>query len=185
MIKNLFVSGCKPMELGIFKEKDHRIDFVKKAIERRLIAFIEEGLEWVIISGQMGVELWTAEVVLELKEEYDVRIAMIPPFENQAGRWPESLQVKYEELSFTVDYYEPLYQGEYRGPFQFRNRDAWLIQKTDACLLLMDEESPGSVGYFYNTAKDKANYSVYFITPFDIDDVVRDMEMQDPKYWDN
>lgn len=184
MIKNLVVSGCKPMELSIFNEEDPRIKFVKRAIEKRLIQFIEEGLEWVLISGQMGVELWTAEVVLGLKEIYDIQIAMIPPFENMASRWPEALQHKYEELSFTVDFYEPLYQGDYRGPFQFRRRDEWLIDKSDACLLLMDEEYPGSVGYFYNVVKKRDDYPSYFITPFDIEEVVQEIQMQDPRYWE-
>jgi len=184
MIKNLVVSGPKPMELNIFNESDKRITFVKKAIEKRLIQFIEEGLEWVLISGQMGVEMWTAEVVLDLKETYDIHIAMIPPFENLASRWPESLQYKYEELSFTVDFFEPIFHTEYKGPHQFRARDEWLIDKSDACLLLMDEEYPGSVGYFYNMAKNVEGYPVYFITPFDLDEVVREIKMEEPDFWD-
>lgn len=184
MIQNLVVSGLKPMEMGLFSEGDKRIKIIKKAIERRLLQFLEEGLEWILISGQMGVELWTAEVVLQLKEEYDLQIAMIPPFENFASRWPESLQYKFEELSFAVDFFEPLYRGEYRGPFQFRTRDKWLIDKSDACLLLMDEDYPGSVGYFYNVAKKTKDYPIYFITPLDIDDVVREMDMQNPSYWE-
>lgn len=172
------------MELNIYNETDKRITFVKKAIERRLIHFIEEGLEWVLISGQMGVELWTAEVVLDLKEEYDIYIAMIPPFENLASRWPEALQHKYEVLSFTVDFFEPIYHTEYKGPYQFRMRDQWLIEKSDACLLLMDEEYPGSVGFFYNSAKDVNHYPVYFITPFDLDEVVREIKMEEPDFWD-
>ncbi len=96
-MKILVVTGCKPMELNIFSEEDSRIEFVKKAIEKRLIGFIEEGLEWVLISGQMGVEIWTAEVVLDLKETYDIHIGVIPPFENQESRWPEPLQHKYQE----------------------------------------------------------------------------------------
>ena len=39
----------------------------KKALRRKLTAFVEDGLEWVIISGQLGVELWAAEVVLKYK----------------------------------------------------------------------------------------------------------------------
>lgn len=183
-MKVLTVSGCKPMELNIFSEEDHRITFIKTAIEKRLISFIENGLEWVLISGQMGVEMWTAEVVLDLKETYDIQIGMIPPFENQANRWPEALQFKYEELSFTVDFFEPIYQSEYKGPYQFRARDLWLIEKSDACLLLMDEEYPGSVGYFYDVAKEEDDYPIYFITPMDLDDVVREVQMQDPDFWE-
>ena len=39
----------------------------QKALHRKLTTFVEEGLEWVIISGQLGVELWAAEVVLKFK----------------------------------------------------------------------------------------------------------------------
>ena len=97
-MKILTVSGYKPMELNIFKEDDPRITFIKAAIEKRLIGFIEEGLEWVLISGQMGVELWTADLVLELKEMYDINIGVFPPFENQDNRWPDSIKEKYQEL---------------------------------------------------------------------------------------
>jgi len=152
-MKILTVTGCKPMELSIFSEEDPRIEFVKKAIEKRLIGFIEEGLEWVLISGQMGVEIWTAEVVLDLKEKYDINIGIIPQFENQEIRWPEPLQHKYQELMFTADFFQPIYNGDYKGPYQFRARDMWLVDKSDGAIMLMDEEYPGSAGYFHEAAK--------------------------------
>src|SRR5699024_8349357 len=119
-MKILTVTGCKLMDLGIFSEEDPRFEFIKKAIEKRLISFIEEGLEWVLISGQMGVEMWTAEVVLDLKETYDIQVGVIPPFENQENRWPESLQQKYQELTFTADFFQPIYNGDYKGRYQFK-----------------------------------------------------------------
>lgn len=39
-------------------------------IKKKLIDLIEDGLEWVLISGQLGVELWAAEVVIDLKNQY-------------------------------------------------------------------------------------------------------------------
>src|SRR5699024_1553763 len=99
--------GYKPMELNIFKVDDQRISFIKAAIRQRLVGFIEEGLEWVVVSGQMGVELWAAEVVMELQEQYDIRLALIPPFENQETRWPESIQQVYQKLTAVADFYRP------------------------------------------------------------------------------
>lgn len=167
------------MELTIFNENDERIKYIKQALKRRIVGFIEEGLEWVIISGQMGVEMWTAEVVLDLKETYDIKIGMIPPFENQHKRWPEPLQHKYEELLFTVDFSKPIFNSEYKGPHQFRARDKWLMEKSDACLILVDEDHPGDVGYFYDAAKQQDNYPIYLITPLDLDDVVEEMRMNE------
>ena len=180
-MKILTVTGYKPMELNIYRARDPRIIFIKEAIKKRLISFIEDGLEWVLISGQMGVELWTAEVVLDLKDTYDIQIGMMPAFEEQANRWPEVYKFQFEELMLSVDYFHPIYKGEYKGPFQFRARDLWLTEKSNGCLLLMDEEFPGSVKYFYDVAKSVENYPIYYVTPMDIDDTVEEMRLTDPE----
>lgn len=171
------------MELNIYDESDSRIRFLKKSIEKRLLSFIDEGLEWVLLSGQMGVEMWTAEIILELKDSYDIKFAIIPPFENQNSRWPEVYQQKYQNLIYAADFYHAIYNDDYKGPYQFRERDLWFVDKSDGCLLLMDEEFPGSTKYFYNIAKQAANYPVYFITPSDIDEVIEEIQMTDPDYW--
>ncbi|WP_217586480.1 SLOG family protein [Lentibacillus saliphilus] len=183
-MKTITITGYKPMELNIFKEDDPRIQFIKKALEKRLIAFIEEGLEWVLISGQMGVELWAADVVMALKDEYDINVAIVPPFENQDARWPDALKEKYEEMTMLADFFQPLYKGEYKAPYQFRAKDTWLIDKSDGVLLLVDEDYPASVQYFLAIAQSTENYPIFTITPADIDDVVEEMRMSDPAYWD-
>jgi len=43
--------------------------------------FLDEGLEWLITGGQLGVEQWAVEVALGLKPLYpDFKIAMMVPF---------------------------------------------------------------------------------------------------------
>lgn len=172
------------MEMGIFSENDERITFIKKAIERKLRAKIDEGLEWVIVSGQMGVEMWTAQTALDLKEEYDIQVGVVPPFENQEKRWPEELQSYYQELRMNADFFEHIYKGDYKNPSQFRAKDAWYLDKTDGCVILMDEDNVGSVQYFYNAAKSRENYPIELITPMDIDDVIQEIQMDDPSYWE-
>ena len=66
-MKVIAVTGYKPFELGIFKNDRPGVECIKKALHRKLTNFVEDGLEWVIISGQLGVELWVAEVVLKCK----------------------------------------------------------------------------------------------------------------------
>lgn len=176
-MKILTVTGYKPMELNIFNESDERIKFIKYVLKQRLTSFIEDGLEWVLISGQMGVEMWTAEVVLDLKETYDIQLGVFPPFENLASRWPEPLQLKYEELQITADFFKPLYQGDYRGPFQFKAKDKWFVEKSDGSLILMDQEYPGSTIYYHSVAEEDDNHPIYYITPLDLDDAVEAMRM--------
>lgn len=185
-MKILTVTGYKPMEMGLFKVDDPNIVYVKETIKRRLLPWIEEGLEWILLSGQMGVELWTSEVILELKEEYEVKLGIFPPFLNQENRWPEAQQEQYRKIIEGADFYQPLYQKEYEGPYQFKAKDQWLLEKSDALLILYDEETGGSPTYFLEKAQyyqQSHDYSIFYLTPHDIDDTVRDMMMEDPDYW--
>ena len=70
-MKRVLVTGYKATELGIFAMKHPGIEIIKMAISKQLIRLAGEGLEWVIVSGQWGVEIWAAEVALELKQSYE------------------------------------------------------------------------------------------------------------------
>ena len=60
---------------------------------------IEDGLEWVLISGQLGVELWAAEVVFDLQMEFpDLKLAVITPFLDQEASWNEKNKEWYESV---------------------------------------------------------------------------------------
>ncbi|TFJ92766.1 SLOG family protein [Lentibacillus salicampi] len=184
-MKVMAVTGYKPMEINLFKPDDERINIVKAAIEKRLISFIEDGLEWVLISGKMGVELWAGEVVLKLREQYGLKLAVIPPFESQEERWPEPIQQIYQKLAAAADFYRPLYKGGYSGPYQYQANNKWLIDKSGGCLMLLDEEFPGSNRYFYDEAKEATSaYPIDVITPADLEDMAEEMRMMDPDYWE-
>ena len=95
MVKIATISGYKPYELGIFKQDHPAIPYIKRAIKEQLIVLLDEGLKWVIISGQLGTELWAAEVVYELREqeEYNhLQLAVITPFLEQESKWNEQNQ---------------------------------------------------------------------------------------------
>src|SRR5690625_7162060 len=128
-MKIIAVTGYKPMELNLFKPDDPRIKYIKAAIKKRLIAFIEEGLEWVLTSGTMGFEIWTAEVVLELQEMYAIKLGIIPPFGNQESRWTDPLKQVYHELITTADFYQAHYKGDYKDAYECKASNKWIIAK--------------------------------------------------------
>ncbi len=122
--------------------------------------------------------------MLDLSADYDIKLGIIPPFEGQESRWPEAIKQTYLELTAAADFYQPLYKGEYKGAYQFKARDKWLIAKSDACLILMDEEHQGSTKFFHLEAKQTADYPIFTITPEDLEDIVEEIQMQDPSYWE-
>ncbi len=178
-MKVITVAGNKPNELNIKTENDPRISYIKTAFKQRLLSFIDEGLEWVIMSGQMGVELWTAQIIIELKKTYPIKLGIFPPFLEYESRWPEVYQEAFLQVKEQADFYQPLYNENYKAPYQFINKDYWLINKTDGCLMLVDEDYPGSVGYLLDKIKKEQaadNYRLWYITPDDLEDIVREQQ---------
>jgi uncharacterized phage-like protein YoqJ len=175
----LLISGYKAHELGIFSDKHDGVYYIKKAIEQRIRTFLDEGLEWVIISGQPGVEMWAAEVVFILQEEFpDLKLAVLTPFLEQESRWKENVQEKYHEILAQADFVDSVSRKPYENPQQLRVKNLFLVQKSDAILLLYDEEKDGSPKYYLQAAKQKqemdSSYEIFYITPYDLDVIVQE-----------
>ena len=139
ILKRLVVTGYKQHELGIFDDKHPGIRFIKKALEKRLVSFLEEGLEWVIVSGQLGIEMWAAEVVLDLKKEYtELKYAVITPFLEQEKNWNELKQEKYRMIVAKADFHTSLTKRPYEAPWQFIEKDKFFMRNSDGIFIVFD-----------------------------------------------
>ena len=172
MIKRLVVTGYKPHELRIFQENHPGIRYIKKAIRKELEQLLEDGLEWVLISGQLGVEIWTAEEVMDLQLGYpQLKYAVLSPFLDQEKRWKEVQQEKYQEILFHADFHRCISNRPYEGPWQYRAKDQFLLRNSDGLLILYDEEHGGSPKYMKELAEKYAettDYPIITITGYDL-----------------
>src|SRR4051794_24304639 len=181
-MKVLTISGYKPFELGIFKNDHPSVLFLKAAIKKSLIPMLDEGLEWVLISGQLGVELWAAEVVFELQTEYpDLKLAVITPFLDQQASWKENNQEWYESVLAQADFIDSVSKKGYEKPWQFRLKNQFFIEKSGGLLLLYDQEKDGSPKYLYEMALDyqkRHGYPIELITFYDLQMVVEEEQLK-------
>jgi uncharacterized phage-like protein YoqJ len=166
-VKSLAISGYKNFELGIFKRDASEAKYIQLALRKKLLSYIDEGLEWVIISGQLGTELWAGEVVCELKSEFPVKLAILEPFFEQAGNWNEANKLWYQEVVGGADYHAFITERPYENPGQFGMRDQFIIENTDGALLLYDFEKEGSPKFFYERAKHFSEQNEYALTLID------------------
>ena len=77
---SILVVGYRNFDLGIFDEKDPRIKIIKKVIQRDLTRLLEQGVEWLIFTGNLGFEVWVLEVAKELQQNYDFQMATMFTF---------------------------------------------------------------------------------------------------------
>ncbi|RSK29337.1 DUF1273 domain-containing protein [Bacillus sp. HMF5848] len=181
-MKVFVITGYKSFELGIFNQKHEAIKYIKKAIKNELLTRIDEGLEWVVISGQLGVELWTAEVAIELRENYPhLKLAVLTPFMDQESKWNENLQEYYHSILHEADFVETITNRPYEGPWQFKAKDELLLSKSDGSIIVYDEEKEGSPKYFLEKAREYGNtsdYQVIQITLADLQNVIEEEQWE-------
>ncbi|MBM7636797.1 putative phage-like protein YoqJ [Streptococcus saliviloxodontae] len=146
--------GYKSFELGIFSDKDPKLAVIKRAIKKDLIAFFEDGVDWLIFTGNLGFEVWVLDVAKELQQEYDFSMACLFLFEDQGQSWSESNQEKlarFKQLDF-VKYSYPSYQG----PSQLKNYNRFLLENTDRAYLFYDRDHETSLKYLYQMMQEVA-----------------------------
>lgn len=176
------ITGYKPHELGIFNQNHPGIPIIKTAIQRKLIELIDDGLEWVILSGQLGVETWAAEVIIELQESYpDLKYAIITPFLDQEKNWNEEKQEKYEEILMYAEFYKSITNKPYEGPWQFIEKNKFFLRNSDGILLIYDEEKEGSPKYIKQLAESYAknnDYAIFIVNSYDLSVIAEEIYHQ-------
>lgn len=183
MIHRLLVSGYKSHELGIFHDKHPGIVIIKKALENQVRQLLDDGLEWVIISGQTGVETWAAEVVIHLKNEFtNLKYAILTPFLNQDKHWNEHKQTQYQHIISHADFVTSVTKKEYEAPWQFIEKDKFNISHTDGLLVVYDDENEGSPKYIKQLAEQYAknnDYEILTITAYDLQIIAEELQQED------
>lgn len=170
-MKTLMVSGYKPFELNIFKNNQPEVKYIKLYLQDKLKQYAEERLEWVMISGQLGTELWAAEIVLRLKKTYDLKLAVITPFLEHTSKWNEENQRYYEQIVSRADFVSSVYSKPYQGGYMFREATEFLLENSEGLMLFYDEEREGSPKYTLRQAvafSEENNYNMDIITLDDL-----------------
>ena len=143
-----------------------------KCLKKEIQQLVEEGLEWVLTSGNLGIETWVTEVVAELKQEYpELKLGIIYPFKEFGNNWNENNQEKLRMTEQLADYVEAVSHQAYQSPSQLRNHTRFLLDHTDGCLLIYDPEFPGKTQYFLKEAQTYQQDHSYEIRLVSMDDL--------------
>ena len=163
------ILGYSAFDLGLFNDKDIRVDIIKTAIRRDLERLAEEGVTWLVFTGALGFEYWALQVAKDMKIAYGFQLATIFDFETHGSNWNEANQVKLSEFK-QVDFVKYAYpQYEHKG--QLRDYQKFLLENTDICYLFYDEEKETKLQYFYQMMKNQADYVTRRLTFEDLNEL--------------
>ncbi|WP_099974787.1 SLOG family protein [Lactobacillus terrae] len=150
LLKNLWITGYRSYELGIFKDDDLKVKVIKNYFKNRIINYIENGVEWILTGANLGTEMIIGEVVEELKQEnYQIELAVIIPYQNFEGNWNDSNKQKLNIFLRKADYFSYLSDLSYTNYVQLINWQSFMLKHTDGVLMFYDLENVGKPKYDY------------------------------------
>lgn len=154
-LKSILVSGYRSYELNIFNQTDPKYKVLTDFLKDRFTSYIEEGVEWFIITGQLGIELWAAKVVIELKEAYpEINLGVLLPFTSFGENWNATNKDLLSQVIQQADYVNYTSNKEYESPSQIIANQVFAIKNTDGAFLIYDtmvgESATGKPKYLFD-----------------------------------
>ena len=148
--KRCAFTGYRPQKMPFgFNEQDPRcIDF-KRRLYDAIEQLIQEGYTHFLSGGALGMDMFAAEAVLELKGKYpNILLEMVSPFDGQADRWDFRYKARHDRLFRAADKITAT-SHEYTKACMFR-RNRYLVDNADLLLAAYDGLTGGTamtVGY--------------------------------------
>ena len=110
--------------------RPEKLNVPEEIVIRKLKDAIEDayadGFSDYISGMSRGVDLWAADLVLELRKEYqNVKLICAVPYEGFEKGWHIELQEKYNEILHAADEVHFICENYSRGSYQKRNE--WMI----------------------------------------------------------
>ncbi len=175
----LWISGYRSWELSVHGDADPKLTVIKYLLKNELVTACEDGLEWVITGGELGVEQWSLEVAIELRKDYSqLKTALMTPFTDFGSHWNETNLGKLKTLQSQVTFTRATSDLPYQQPAQLSGYNRFMAQHTDGALFLYDTDYPGKAEYLYNVAiaeSKRRDYPVKALSMDDLEEAAREL----------
>ena len=148
-------TGHKPQNSPFgFCGEEERCIALKHLLREEITRLIEqEGVTHYITGMSLGVDMYAAEVVLELKARYPMlTLESAIPFETQASKWSESMRDRYFDIASKCDK-ETLLQTHYTHDCM-QKRDQYMVDHADVILAVLSG-NPDSTDKTIRYAKEQ------------------------------
>ena len=164
------ILGYSAFDLGLYNDKDPRLKVIKKAIQKDLESMIQEGVTWLVFTGNLGFEYWVLEVARDMKEDYGFQLATIFAFETHGENWNEANQLKLSQFK-QVDFVKYAYP-KYEHMGQLRDYQRFLLENTNLAYFFYDSENETKLKFIDNLMKNQEGYRIKRLTFEDLNELV-------------
>ena len=113
------------------------------SLKEEIRTAIADGFQTFISGVARGVDLWTAEVVLSLRDEgATVRLICASPYRGVESRWSREWQERYRRVMKQADLVRFICPGYSRDCFQRRNQ--WMVDRSARVIAVYNGQPSGT-----------------------------------------
>lgn len=135
------ISGHRPTRFKFkYNENNNGCKRLKKRLKEQFTVLYDQGVRIFYIGGALGVDLWSGEILLRMKEqpEYaDLQIVIAIPFEGHDKDWDERSKSR---LDFLKHYSNVVVISENSGAESYKKRNQYLVDHADYLLAVYDNQ---------------------------------------------
>ena len=130
-------TGHRPEKLTRHEE------VIKKDLEKEIRQAVADGLNVFITGMARGVDIWAAQIVLQLRGEgYGIRLICACPYDGFETGWSQEWQRQYKEILSAADLVKYVCGGYSRSCFQIRNE--WMVNHSARVIAVFNGEKSGT-----------------------------------------
>lgn len=124
---------------------------IRSSMEIEIRRAIDEGFVTFITGMARGVDIWAAEIILEIKKEgRPINLICASPFQGFESSWSNEWQNRYHNIMCKADLVRFISPSYHRGCFQHRNQ--WMVDHS-ARLIAVFNGMPGGTKNTINYAQ--------------------------------
>ena len=139
-------TGHRPNRLPFPNEEDPGCILLKESLTEPIKGLIQGGVQNFLSGMAMGVDIWTAEIVLKMRRENPhLKLICVLPCPSQTDCWEVSMQKRYSAILAQSDkqfMISPVYK-----PGCMQQRDRWMVEHADLLLAVYDGILRGGTAY--------------------------------------
>ena len=116
---------------------------VKAALRKQIDQAVHDGFTVFITGMARGVDLWAAEIVLDLrKRNKEIRLICAIPHDGFEARWSPSWQELYRYVLAEADLTRVISKGYHTGVYQLRNE--WMVNHSTRVIAVFNGQPSGT-----------------------------------------
>lgn len=137
--KSCAITGHRPTRFKWkYREDNTGCKRLKKRLHDQFIFLYEQGVRTFLVGAALGVDLWSGEILLELKKqpEYnDIHLVVAIPFAGHDDQWDDRSKGRLERLKKDA---EVITVSKQAGAAGYKRRNYYMVDHSDHLLAVYD-----------------------------------------------